>query len=115
SSTPSVHRADRVAASSFGKLMVLRRRRYAKMIGDPAIEIGKRASAERLLFCHRLLVAAQPCTVGLLGRRTGKRREQPEIDVHRLERARSGLDGFYVAAGDVAEQRAQRRGHGRWF
>ena len=39
------------------------------------------------------------------GRRAGQRREQAEIDVHRLERARPGLDGLDMAAGDVAEQR----------
>ena len=79
SSTPSVQRADRMAASSLGKLMVLRRRRYAKMIGDPAIEIGKRPGAERLLFGDRLLVAAQPRAIRLFGRQAGKRREQPKL------------------------------------
>jgi hypothetical protein len=65
--------------------MVLRRRRYAKMIGDPAIEIGQRPGAERLLFRDRLLVAAQPRAIRFLGRLARQRLEQPEIDVHRLE------------------------------
>ena len=47
----------------------LRRRRNAQMIGDPAVEIGQRAGADRLLLGDRLLVAAQPRAVGLLGRR----------------------------------------------
>ena len=42
---------------------------------------------------------------GFLVGGAGERREQAEIDVHRLERARSGLDGLDVAAGDMAEQR----------
>src|SRR5205823_11104349 len=85
SSTPSVQRADRVAASFFGKPMMLRRRRYAQMIGDPAVEIGERPGAERLLLGNRLFVAAQPRAIRFLGRQARKRREQTEIDVHRLE------------------------------
>ncbi len=40
----------------------------------------------------------------------GERRKQPEVDVHRLEGARAGIDGLDVPAGDVA--RAARRA--RW-
>src|SRR5581483_7841113 len=39
-------------------------------------------------------------------------REQAKIHVHRLERARPGIDGFDMSAGDMAEQRAMRGG--RW-
>ena len=35
--------------------------------------------------------------------------KEAEIDVHRLERARAGVDQFDVAAGDVVEERADRR------
>src|SRR5690348_2148641 len=70
SSTPSLQRADKVAASFFGKL--IRNSRGGgdtEVVGDPAVEVGKRAGAQRLLLCHRLLVATQPRAVGLLGRR----------------------------------------------
>jgi hypothetical protein len=40
-------------------------------------------------------------------------RKQAEIDVHRLERARPGIDGLDMAAGDVVEQRAMRGGRRR--
>src|SRR5579871_3187327 len=66
----------------------------------PSFEVGQCAGAQR-----RLSRAAQ---------RTGRRRrEQAEIDVHRLERARADIDGLDVAAGDVVEQRAMRRGRRR--
>ena len=55
--------------------------------------------------------AGLPGRVGSRGER--KRREQTEIDVHRLVRARTGVDGLDVAAGDMGEQRAMcggRRG-----
>ncbi len=39
--------------------------------------------------------------------------KEAEIDVHRLERARTGIDGLDMAAGDVAEQRAMGGGRRR--
>src|SRR5262249_60672831 len=46
-----------------------------------------------------------------------ERRKEAEIDVHRLVRARAGrfgaADGFHMAAGDMREQRAMRRGRRR--
>ena len=71
------------------------------MLGDPAVEIGERAGAQGLLLRDRFFVAAQSCAVGLARRRGGERGKQPEIDVHRLKRARTWLGGFDVAAGDV--------------
>src|SRR6476660_3125633 len=51
---------------------------------------------------------------GPLRLRRGKGREQPEIDVHRLEAARGAIaSGAQMTAGDVIEQRAKRRGR-RW-
>jgi hypothetical protein len=37
------------------------------MIGDPAVEIGQRAGAERLLLGNGLFIAAQPRAVGAFG------------------------------------------------
>src|SRR5208337_5076489 len=48
----------------------------------------------------------------LVEARLENRREQAEIDVHRLERARAGVDRLDMAAGDVVEERAYR-GRGR--
>ena len=42
-----------------------------------------------------------------------KRRKQSEIDVHRLERRRPGVDRLDMAAGDVTEQGAVRGGRRR--
>src|SRR5207247_10233573 len=114
-STPSGQRADRVAASSLGKLMVLRRRCYAQMLGDPAIKIGKRPGAQRLLLGYRLLVAAQPRAIRFLGRQARKWREKTEIDVHRLERACGGFGGIDVVAGGIVEKRGLSRWCGWWF
>src|SRR5215469_14632491 len=83
------------------------------MIRYPAVEIGQRPRADRLLLGHRLLVTAEPAAVWLLGRRRSERGKQTEIDVHRLERAAARLDGFDMAAGDMAEQGAERRGRRR--
>src|SRR5215475_2934111 len=62
---------------------------------EPDREIGERAGRERGLPRLASLAAA---------RLLGHRREEPEIDVHRLEVAIIG------AAGDMGEKRAQRRG-----
>src|SRR4051794_9527225 len=56
------------------------RRRHAQMIGDPAVEIGQRAGAERLLSGDGLFVATQAAAVGLAGRWPSQRREQPKVD-----------------------------------
>src|SRR6266550_2222632 len=86
SNTPSIHCADRTAASSLGKLMKFSRRRgYRQAIGDPAIEIRQCAGADRLLLGNGPVVAAQPYPIDIFGRRVGERRKQSEIDVHRLE------------------------------
>src|SRR4051812_309970 len=108
---PSLQRVDSNAASSFGKLIENSRSGCdLEVVGDPAVEVGERAGAERLLLRHRFLIAAQPRAIRLLGRRAGERREQAEIDVHWLERACAGIDGLDVAASDMAEQGAERRG-----
>jgi hypothetical protein len=57
-----------------------RRRRHAQVIGDPAVEIGQRAGAQRLLFGDGFFITAQPVPsdfrVGRLlsGDRAGQRR-----------------------------------------
>src|SRR5258708_18086760 len=107
SSTPSVPRADSTVASSFGKLIWRSRggRDGQAVVGNPAIEIGQRPRADRLLPGDRLFIAAQPRAVSVSAWRAGERRKQPEIDVHRLKRAAARVDGLDMAAGDVAEQR----------
>src|SRR3954447_4732816 len=93
SSTPSVQRAESVAASSLGRFIKNSRRGgNAQVIGDPAIEIGERQRAHRLLFGHRLLVPAQPASVGLPRRCAGERRGQAENYVYRLGGGRGGGD-----------------------
>ena len=74
----------------------------------PGRDIGQRPVAHRLALGHRLVGAAPAASAfGLLHRH---RRQQAEIDVHRLEAARPGLAlGGEVAAEDVVEQRAERR------
>src|ERR1700733_12067384 len=72
-------------------------RRIMDDAADPRVEIGQSARAQgRLLRAARGLAA--------------QRREQPEIDVHGLERPRPGIDGLDMAAGDVAKERAVRCG-----
>ena len=64
----------------------------------PPIQASRSASARALSACFwapRAVLAA-------------KRREQAEIDVHRLERAGAGIDRLDMAAGDMAEERAVR-------
>src|SRR5258707_966179 len=84
-----------------------------QMIGEAAVEIGQRAGAERLFFRDGLFIAAQPRAVGFPVRWVGQRLKQPKVDVHRLERAWPRVDGLDMAAGDMAEQRPQRRGRRR--
>ena len=113
SSAPGDQRSVRTFASSSGSRMRRSGRRRRAHIGDPAVEIAQRARAQHLLSRDGFFRAAQALAVGALGRRSGERREQAEIDVHRLERARAGVDGLDMPAGDVAEQRAERRGRRR--
>src|SRR5262249_11873429 len=71
---------------------------------------------EGAFLLQRLLAAAQPLST-LAFERMGERRKKTEIDVHRLVRARgSGRragGGLDVAAGDMREQGAMRRGRRR--
>ncbi len=74
-------------------------------IGDGAAGVG---ALPRLL----LRLAAQPAAIRSGGQL--HRREQPEVDVHRLERRTAGVVGHLdVAAGDVIDERAVRRRCGR--
>src|SRR5579863_6255559 len=66
----------------------------------PGFEIGPRPRAQGWLL-HRLFLATEGGV--------GKRRKQPEIDVHRLKGARARVDGFDMSAGNVAKQRAVGR------
>jgi hypothetical protein len=76
---------------------------------DPAPQIRLRPRRQRALPRRALFRPAQPFP-GFVGARLFDRREQAEIDVHGLERARAGLDRFEVAAGDVVQQCADRGG-----
>ena len=51
--------------------------------------------------------------VCMLGQRWRERRKQSEIDIHRLERSRTGIDRFDMSAGDMGEQRTVRGGRRR--
>ncbi len=80
----------------------------------PEREIGQSALAHRR-FLGQVLgrTAAMFAAVFVECCGLSERRKQTKIDVHRLERGRTGIDGIDVAAGDVAEQGAVRRGDRR--
>ena len=78
---------------------------------EPLAAVGQRARRDGVAFGDGLVLAAQP--LAFRGLRRLDRREQAEIDVHRLEGALARLVvGDDVAAGDVVEQRAEGRGAG---
>src|SRR4051812_11523600 len=101
--------------AAIGQLFGCRGKRFAS---DPAFEIAEGEARKLTLLCGGLLRTAQAFAVRAAGWNTGQRREQSEIDVHRLERARTGIDGLdmiaEMAAGDVSEQRAMCGGGRRW-
>ena len=85
---------------------------------SPAIQRSRSASARGV--SARFLPASSRCRAAARPLRLliacGERRKQAEIDVHRLVGARSRPAVecvFHVAAGDVGEQRAVRRGRRR--
>ena len=92
-------------AISFGRLHQVAR--------DPAVEIGERARDSARFLATVFAGPRSRLPSGPLFGTCGQRRKQAEIDVHRLERARAGVDGLDMAAGDVAEQRAMRGGRRR--
>ena len=102
-----------IRGAFFGVIAIRPRPRCA---GSP-IQRARSASARALerALAGQILgrAAAEFAAVAVVGRRLGERREQAEIDVHRLERGRAGVDGLDVAAGDVGEQRAMRGGRRR--
>ena len=73
----------------------------------PCRQIGLGPRRQRPLARDAALGPAQ-ALARLVDARFDDRREEAEIDVHRLERARAGVDQFDVAAGDVVEERADR-------
>ena len=81
----------------------------------PPIQRSRSASARSLsaLLRARFLAEPRPNLRPSRAAAFGDRREQPEIHVHRLERGGPGVDGLDMAAGDVREQRAMRRGRRR--
>ena len=90
-----------------------RRSDYSAAIRAPPIHWSRSASARALSARFLATVFSGPRSrvpSGLLRRHLRQRREQPEIDVHRLERARTGIDRLDMVAGDVG--RAAR--HARW-
>src|SRR5215218_749897 len=81
---------------------------------DPSIKIRQRPSAERAFLGDGLGAAAQPRAPRVFVRKASQRREQAEIDVHRLKRARPGIDRLKMSARDMRQQCAVRRRRGRW-
>ena len=76
---------------------------------DPDREIGQRALAEGHFARHILGRAAAVFSVVFVEDDfLGQWREQAEIDIHRLERGRAGIDAFDMAAGYMRQQRAMR-------
>ncbi len=71
---------------------------------QPSLQVPLGPQAHRALVGLGLLGPAQ-LLARLRARRLAERREQPEVDVHRLERRRPGVDRLDVAAGDVVDQR----------
>ena len=77
---------------------------------EPAVEIGKGAAGKRSLPVESLRA------VGSLASRmrlSSNWREQAEIDIHRLEAPRVFALGAEMAAGDVTNECAERRGRKR--
>src|ERR1700728_811481 len=79
------------AALGAGELRPLSRRL------DPPRQVLIRPRGERPLAREPALRPMQTLA-RLIGARLGDRRKQAEVDVHRLERARAGVDRFDVAA-----------------
>ena len=73
------------------------------MFGDPAIQIGQRASAHRLLLGDGLFVAAQPGAVGFLVGALASGGNNPKLMFIGWNERVPGIDGFDMAAGDVAQ------------
>src|SRR5690606_14380365 len=79
--------------------------------GEPLAAVGQRPLADGPLSGGVLVLAAQALAVRGGDRPGIDRREQAEIDVHRLEGAAAALlFGKDVTAGDMAEQGAEGRG-----
>src|SRR5271168_5041760 len=91
---------------SAGRLGAGELRRRARRL-DPPRQVLIRPRGERPLAREAALRPGQT-PARLIGTRLGDRRKQAEVDVHRLERARAGVDRFDVAAGDVVQERADR-------
>ena len=84
--------------------------RPQKLKAEPAVEIGKGAAGKRSLPVESLRA------VGSLASRmrvSSNGREQAEIDIHRLEAPRVFALGAEMAAGDVTNECAERRGRKR--
>jgi len=108
SNTPSVHCADRTAASSFGKTHEgpRRRKRYAGC--RQSIDRGRPSApdADRLFLCNGFSLPRGAYRPDFCGR-TGERRNSPEIDIIGWNE-RGPPSMVSSAAGDMAEQRSER-------
>src|SRR5262245_27815380 len=77
---------------------------------QPDFEIGQSPRAQGALFGGTALLGFATTVRGLAAR---QRREQTEVDVHRLERAGTVRVGAEMPARDVAKQRTEGGGEGR--
>src|SRR5262245_12947001 len=77
--------------------------------GQPGIEIVERARAQGALL-GRAALFAFGARWAALGTGRGKRRKQAKIDVHGLKGARSIGFRAQMPAGNVPDERAERRG-----
>ena len=80
-------------------------------LSEPGVEVAESARGERALPRQRFRVAAQPLAV-VVDDRLVDRREEAEVDVHRLE-IPSPPPRHSESAGDVREERAMRSGERR--
>ena len=87
----------RIKATADGAPKIGSFRGCRRTIANPMLKIAECTRAERLLLGKR------SCGSGAADALL-KRREQSEIDVHRLERARAGFDRVQVAARNVVQQ-----------
>ena len=96
-----------------GSRTLLRDRCYS--LADPC-RCGRRPKFHLLVRARgqcalsRVAAIRPPRSASFLIDRSGKGREEAEIDVHRLKRARAGVDQLDMAAGYMIDERADRRG-----
>src|ERR1700730_13798239 len=110
STVPECQRPPSSSGISFMRGFLARRgllRCRRERARDPRIQIGERARTQSALLGSVSRAEARADLFFTARRRfMAQRREQPEIDIHGLKRARPRVDRLDMAAGDVSQKRA---------